>query len=150
MTGKQKVLASGVALATAFAVGRYTVPEKVKIETKVVEVEKIVKVKDKRKERKVVTITRPDGTKEKTSHTVEDTKTDERKDVAKNEETKSETVRGASKVTISALGGVDFRRLGSEPFVVGASVTKPMVGPVTFGVFGLSNLTFGVSAGLTF
>src|SRR5258706_14382864 len=70
MDRKYKYGIAGVAVLGAFALGRYTVPEKVRIETKTVEVEKKTTdkttdiKKEKRKKTTITTITHPDGTKE--------------------------------------------------------------------------------------
>jgi hypothetical protein len=151
MTTKTKVIIGTVALASSFALGRYTVPEK-KTEEK-----KSVVSKQKRKRRntdkKVQIIKKetikPDGTK--TTETVinKDSKTSTVTDEkGKKEDTsKVAIIRGDSKVTISMLNGLD---INSWKYVYGASLIKPILGPLTLGIFGLSNGTFGGSLGLTF
>ncbi len=148
---KYKVGAVVVGLTTAFAFGRYSVPEKIKIETKVVEVEKkvVTVVRDKHKNTKIVDVVKPDGSKETTTTVIEDTVTDRKSKETgtTNAASSSETTKGDSKVTISALGGYD---LNSSKLVYGLSLTKPILGPIALGVFGLSNKTLGFSLGLTF
>lgn len=154
MSDKVKVLIIVVLLLASFAGGRWLAPEKVRVETKTVEVEKkidkIDKTTDKHKEAVIVEVVKPDGTKETTTKTVEDVKVKiDTKEVVLDTVTtdKTKEVAGSSaKVTIAAMGGLtrDF-----SP-VYGAAVSKPILGPVTVGAWGLSNLTFGASVGLTF
>lgn len=161
MSTKVKVIIAVAVVAAAFAVGRYTVPEKVRVETKVVEV--IKKVKDtsidqtqkKDKRTTTTTIVRPDGTKETTTVVEEITHTDKKTDIVENEEkdkqadSKTEVVKASSRLNISALGGVDFLHGPITP-VFGAAITKDIIGPVSLGAFGLTNGTAGVSLGLSF
>lgn len=151
METKYKVGIVVVVLLTTFAAGRYSVPEKVKIETKIVEVEKKV-VEDKKathKTTKIITIQKPDGTKETDETDVEDTKTDDKThdDTKTDSDVVKEVIKGSDKVTISALLGVDLR-LGTP--IYGGAITKPILGPITLGIFGLSNASIGGSVGLTF
>lgn len=151
METKYKVLVVVVGLGAAFAAGRYTTPEKIRVETKIVEVVKESKdvKKDVKKVVKKKTITKPDGTKETTTETTTDSSLDKKteKDTSKNSDTSSETARGDSKVTINALVGLDFNR--TTP-VYGLSCTKPILGPLTVGLWGLTNATAGASIGLSF
>lgn len=161
MSLKVKILICVVALATAFAIGRFTVPEKIKEVVKVVEVEKKVIVKEKgtTQEKKmktvIVEVTRPDGTKEKTTTITEDTQTATETSSRSDTETKTDTtketeiVRGNSKVTVSALAGIKVTR-PQDGMVFGASLTKPILGPVTLGAFGFTDGRAGVSIGLSF
>ena len=162
METRQKVIISVCALALAFATGRYTVPEKIKVETKIVEVEKKTENKkedvnqNKHKETKTVIVEKPTGEKETTTTTVEDTKTDKSSDTAKNDTTTKDSTEnkdiklGDSKVTVSALAGVQYSVGTGVAPVYGACVSKPIIGPVTVGLWGLSNASGGVSVGLTF
>lgn len=161
MTTKTKIIIVSVSLATAFAAGRYSLPEKIRIETKTVEVEKKSDSKDtdaqKNTHKKTITkeTIKPDGTKTVTTVVTDDsvasTKTiDKQVDLTnKDISSVSEKSHSSDKVTISALGGVSFN--SSTPvFVYGASVSKPILGPITVGLWGLSNASFGASAGLSF
>ena len=152
MTTKQALIVGSVALVVAFAVGRWSAPDKVKIQT--VEVEK--KTDDKKvavDDHKVTTIIETDGPNGvKTKKTVisdnsntqvEDKKTD---DLTKT--TTKEVDKSTSKITISALAAMNLTKPGLPTY--GASVTRPILGPLTVGVFGLQNGTAGVSVGLTF
>lgn len=154
---KYKIIALLVSLATAFAFGRYTVPEKIKIEKQIVEVEKKTETEstDKRLHKKIkkTIVKKPDGTTESSTTITYDS--DDKKDtkqsdqLAKSVDEKKEVTKQGSPVTISALAGVNVTS-PSSGIVYGASVTKPILGPVTVGGFGLSNGTAGGSVGLTF
>lgn len=149
METKYKVIVVVVSIATAFAVGRYTVPQKVLTVTRVVEVEKklIETDKDTTKDTKIVEIVRPDGTKETTTIINENKKVDQtvvdNKDSSSDAET--ETEKTGSPVTINALAGLDLK---SGATVFGASVSKPVIGPIAIGLWGLTNATVGASIGL--
>ena len=152
MSTKAIVIISVVALLTAFAVGRWSAPEKVKIQT--VTVEK--KTDDKKvntDDNKVTTITetdKPDGTKTKVTviSDKKDTQVVDKKTDDLTQTVTKEVDRSTSKVTISALAALNVSKLGVP--IYGASVTKPILGPITVGAFGLQNGTVGVSLGLSF
>jgi|ERR1051326_3912424 lipopolysaccharide export LptBFGC system permease protein LptF len=173
METRTKIIISVVALAVAFASGRWLAPTKVKIEKEVVVQEKIVEVekkstqtdKDQEKHKKTVKkeITRPDGTKEVITTTEDDTNTKQvtkveddkskQDDTTKVEKETKEVTRSGSPVTISLLTGASLKfenGLSAGPVVYGASVSKPILGPISMGLFGLNNGTFGVSVGLIF
>lgn len=156
-------------LAGAFALGRYMTPEKIKIETKTVYQEKTDKSKEEElnknvnKDKNTVTtkteLTKPDGTKivktvtkeaETTSKTTNKTTlTKEQSEKMLTEETEELVEMGRNRVTISALGGVDFKNLTDKP-VLGCHVSKPILGPITIGAWGLSSAVGGMSLGLQF
>jgi hypothetical protein len=160
MTTKTKVIISiVVVVVTSFSVGRYTVSETVRTETKIVEVEKKEKKvdtdvkKNTKKTTKKVIVVKPDGSSETTIVTDENTTTDKDQKVdetsQKNTDTdkSKEVVKGDSKLTISALGGID---LSTKKPVYGASIQKDVLGPINVGLFGLSNGTCGASIGIKF
>lgn len=157
MTFKYKISIAAVSLLGAFAAGRWAVPEKVRIETKVVEVERkqTDTDRDKHKATTVIETVRPDGTKTTVTQTTEDTKTD-RKTVTvddKTSDTTKEVTRSTSKVTISGLMGVRLDEIGKStttPLVYGLSVSKSVFGPITIQAWGLSDLSVGVGLGFTF
>lgn len=161
LSNTSKVLIVVAVVGVSFALGRYTVPEKVKVETKIVEVEKKTSSSkedtsvDKHKNTKIIVVEKPNGEKTTTTEISENTDIDKKKtgestsDSTKNTDSLKETTRGDSKLTISALGGVDFTK--SVPQVVyGASVFKPILGPITIGVWGLSSPSCGASVGIQF
>jgi hypothetical protein len=159
LTTKTKAAIGGTALLASFAVGRYTVPEKVKTETKTVTVEKVVYkdrevIADHKKEHVVVVEDKkPDGeVVTKTDTTYDDTKTDKKTDTTNTDTTTTadktqEVTRGDSKVTLSALAGL---RISDKTPVYGVSISKPILGPLTIGIWGLNDSSVGCSIGFTF
>ncbi len=141
---KRRIIISAVVVAAAFAAGRYTVPTNTTdVSTKH---ENVDTTTNKRKETTTTETVRPDGTKETVTHTVEDT---DRKKVKREETVNTvETERSNSKLSVSALAGVDVR--SPTGVIIGAHVTTALIGPVTLGVFGLQNGTVGMSVGLNF
>lgn len=161
METKTKVFLVSIALLASFAAGRFLAPTKVVTETKIVEVEKKTENsnttvdKNRRKRTEIHEITHPDGRKEVITIITDETDTKKNTDssssseTSKNEETRKEVVRSDSKVSLSALGGIKLNN-PSEGVVYGASVSKPVIGPISIGVWGLSNSTAGASVGLSF
>lgn len=151
MSLKYKIIIVIAYTATAVAMGRYLTPEKIKIETKIVEVEKktVDKNDNKHKHTVITEIDNKDGSKEtKTDIVYTDEKTTAvTDDVNKTTDTVKEITKGSDKVTISALGGFDFNTL--KP-VYGASVSKPLLGPIAIGAWGVSSGQVGISIGLQF
>lgn len=160
MKTRYKVIIMIVSLATAYAFGRFSAPEKIKIETKVVEIEKKDKKiakdieKNKRKDTKTVRITKPTGEKVVIIREIEDssldvkTRSNEKEEKLKAEASKKEEQKTQGRVTVSVLGGVDITN--PNKIIYGGSVTKPILGPVTIGLFGLTDGVCGGSIGLQF
>lgn len=132
-----------VLLLAAFAFGRYTTPAKVETKTVTIEIEKVKQ--DTHTDTKIVEVKKPDGTITKTT----ETKTDIVRTESKNEKTENtnQTIYNKQSVTVSVLAGYNYS--GNE-LVYGASVSKPIIGPITIGLWGLTNRTFGASIGLQF
>jgi hypothetical protein len=154
MNLKTKILSCVAALLLSFAVGRWAAPTKVVTETKTVEVEKKTDTVDRNKDTHKTTVTttteRPDGTKETKTTVVEDTKSNTKKtdtDTNTITEDKIKTVeRARDKVTLSVLGGISFGQ--AQTITYGGEISKPLLGPIRMGVFGLTSGTVGVSLGL--
>jgi hypothetical protein len=156
---KNKVIIVICYTAACVAIGRYATPTKVKVETKTITVEKKSDDKNtetkKQNHKKTVTHTtiEPNGKKDIVSVTTDDNDAyntvDEKKDNSDNttQNTASETTGPVDKVTISGLVGIDFKT--GQP-IYGGSVSRPILGPITLGLFGLSNLSCGMSIGLQF
>lgn len=125
-----------IALAIGIAVGRYS--NRPAETTKIVH-EETKKVIDTKK--KIIEVVTPDGTK--TTTTTEDTVTTIDKD-----KTKSSQTKPSPKVNLSFLAGVP--RLNDLRPIYGLSVSKEFIGPITVGLFGLTNGTLGVSIGVDF
>lgn len=141
MQTRTKVFISIAALAVAYASGHYFSPEKIKTEVRTVEVEKIVT--------KVVhqTITiheKPDGTKDTTI--VTDANTNSTTNKESKDATKEVTV-SKDRFNISVLAGSTFPLNLSSP-IYGISVNRNILGPLTAGIFGMTNSTVGISLGL--
>lgn len=134
---KNIIIGGIVLLLAAFATGRFTAPERVKVETRTVEVEKI------KEQVRTVTVTKPDGSS--TTTTVIDRNIDRNSDSS----TIKETDNKKSSLSINALAGLDITN-PTKGYVFGAHVSKRLLGPIEFGVFGLTNGTAGISAGLRF
>lgn len=158
---KTKVVLVLTSLVTAYAFGRWASPVKVITETKTIEVEKKSSDsksdtdRNKHKETIVTEVVHPDGTKETTTRTIEDsttnkkTDTETRDELSQSQSSSKETVYSSSKVTVSALAGVSLTDF-SRPPVYGGSVSKPVLGPITVGFFGLTSGVVGTSLGLSF
>lgn len=154
---KKKIALAIIALITAYAFGRYSAPEKIKIETKIVEVEKKTEKRDvdKQNHKKTTTVTeiKPDGSKTITTVITDEgvTKTKDRSitDSTRLSQETKEITNSSSKVTISGLAGLNPFRMESG-IDLGASVSRPILGPLTVGIFGFKSGMCGVSAGLTF
>lgn len=159
MEMKYKVGIAGVAVVTAFAAGRYSAPESVRTVTKTVTIEakhedkNVDEVKNKHKKTIVKTIRKPDGssetTKTITDESTSDKKTDQKTDTDAHKAVDTDVTqeRGNAKLNLSALGGYS---LTSSKFIYGLSVTKSILGPITGGIWGLSQPSFGLSLGLNF
>ncbi len=157
---KRLAIVALIALAIGGAVGYGAVP------TKVVEKEKIVekrvvesdKSKDKERDKKVVTTTetRPDGTsitrREETSNTKvkerEETKVTDQKSVEK----EKVTIKGTGvAVRLMVATRINSPIDGTPGTVLyGLGIDKEILGPMTLGVFGLTDKTLGLSAGWRF
>ena len=150
-----KYLAAFLLLLTAYGFGRWSAPEKVKIQEKLVYVEKKTENtqtdRDKHKKQVTTIVTHKDGTTTTTTTTVEDTKTDRKTaetDTINVDKSKTTEITRGAKTTVSLLAGTNI----SSPLGIdyGIAVSKPILGPITIGVFGFRSGLFGASAGLTF
>lgn len=136
ITFNVKAVITAIALAVViFFAGRYSVDTSPESST----VEEINKTKDTKKETTIVE--RPDGSKE--THIVEETRTD----TNKSRESVSKPVDYKNKFNISLLASYDFKEF--KP-IYGISANKEVLGPLTLGVFGLTNGTVGLSVGMNF
>lgn len=143
MDTRTKIIASVALLALAFASGRFLTPEKTKVEVKTVTVEKLV---TQVVHQKVYIKENPDGTKETT--VVTDTTTDSKTNSKSSDETKESTIR-KDRINISVLAGSTFPINLSAP-IYGVSANKNILGPITGGIWVLSDKTAGISLGLNF
>lgn len=145
-------------LLCTFCAGRFSAPERIKIETKIVEVERKSEDtkkdvdKNKHKETKVVEVVKPDGSKETTTTTTEDSASNSSKETSTNTETETasttskEVTRSSSKTILSAMYGIPFT--GGLP-VYGGSVYREVIGPIGIGASYLTSGVVCVSLGLS-
>jgi hypothetical protein len=148
---KTKAIISVVAIATAFASGRYSVnqPPAVKlVETSKTQVEQRAD-KDIHETTKTETVKEPDGEVKTTVVETKDTvsKVDTEKQVDMSVQL-TQTPAKRSTINISALVALDALH-GFTP-CYGVSASKEFIGPITVGAFGLTNGTLGVSVGVNF
>ena len=149
MTPAVKISIVAGAIILAAVIGRYTAPEKVRVETKTVTVEKVVTNTETHKKTTTTDVVKPDGAHEIVTVATDDTNVHQTDNVNASTSAVAETTRGYSKTTLAVLGGL--KPLSpSEPPVFGGIVTRPILGPITVGVWGMSTGTFGAAFGLTF
>lgn len=153
MSTKTKAIIAAVALLTAFASGRWLAPTKVVTEIKTVEVERKETDEEKKKHQTIIiTETKhPDGTVTKVTKIVNNTKETkhETDDTRKETDDKKIVERSQSSLHLSALGGVQLSN-GIPNMVYGGHISKEIIGPISIGIFGFTNSTFGASIGLSF
>jgi hypothetical protein len=142
----------GISVAASYLAGRYSAPEKIKTVTKVEvhEVTKTVTEKSGEKNEVITQIKKPDGTE--ITRTRIEAHHESRQAIAKEAQTKTEVVHEVTYrqgVVISALIGLPLSSLYSGA-VYGVAVSKPFIGPIHLGVWGMSDKTIGLSAGLEF
>lgn len=153
MGEKVKYILVGVLLlGIGAAIGRYSLPAKVITETKIVEKEVEKKKIDKDKVTIITTTIKPDGTK------VTETKIVDKSvitvDIDKNKIIDKETVTtfNNNNFHVSALIGHNFGNntdlLLNNTFVYGISVEKRFIGPLYLGVWGMTDKSLGISAGV--
>jgi hypothetical protein len=149
MTTRTKYLIAAAGMLVSFDLGRYTVsaPE-TKTETSQTTNTDTESNKDTHKETTTITEKQPDGATTTTTKIVEDTVT--KKDTETKTDSHTEqtvTPPKLNTLNLSVLAGIDLSR---QTPVYGASVNKQLLGPITIGLFGLTNGTIGASVGLNF
>lgn len=152
LTNTQKVGIATIALVVSFAGGRFSV-QKSKIETVVTSKTdtKQNQTENTHTRETITTVKTPDGTVKIVDQItqVANTKTDTVSDSITHTDT-TVTPPKTNTLNISALVANDFSKgIGIFP-TYGVSVSKEILGPVTVGVFGLTNGTAGISIGLNF
>jgi|SRR5579859_3671679 len=161
---KQKAILSIIVIAIAFALGRYTVPVKIKTEIKTIYIEKTdtkVSTSTEKKKKKKVTIVEddsPNGTKHKVTTITDDTDSDHKSDtstvtaVQQTTDATKEVKKDSGHLNLSLLTGASV--LGqpgiNSGIIYGGHITRDIFGPLNIGVWGLSNGTAGLSIGLRF
>jgi hypothetical protein len=154
MQQKTKYFIVGAAVVIAFISGRYTAPKTVTATSKTVQTDTKADnavTQDVNHKKEVVTeVKKKDGTDTKVTVITDDNtygKVDQSTEQSKTTQTQTTTiVTGGSKVTVSFMAGLNN---GFTP-VYGLSATKSILGPIAFGVWGLTSKAGGVSLGLQF
>lgn len=137
MSTKTLIITGLVIAASSFLAGHYLATNGVS-KSITTEQEDTTKITDKNK--KVVEVIAPDGTR--TITTEENSRTVLEKEKIKQVVLKRDTLN------VSVLAGVDS--LNSFKPIYGLSVSKQFVGPVTIGLFGFTDSRIGVSLGVNF
>lgn len=134
----------------SFFVGRYSAPEKIKIQEKIVtaEAEKFALENQVDTAKTVTKIDKPDGTHfTRTKFVSTAKKTASTEKVKSSELDKKTEITNRSGVTVSLLAGLNLSSLLTAP-TYGISVNKPILGPIVVGAWGLMNGSIGLSLGL--
>lgn len=164
---KTIVISSVLLLGIGAAIGRFEGPAKVvtKTETKVVTqtvVKEVEKKSTENKKNTVTTITettKPDGTKTRTIvirnkddiKVVDNTKVDEKTNTTSDTKSSTVTTYDRGKWSVEALASVSKPRLTNLGTVsYGLEVDRKIIGPISVGVFGLTDQTYGATLGISF
>lgn len=131
------ILLCALSAVLSISLTKYYFPN---IQTKVVETTKEVIKNDIQTVTRTVTL--PNGATDTTTTT-----TDHSQRIQ--QDTKQTLVAKSSTINVSALVANDFSRGLISP-TYGVSISKEIVGPITVGLFGLTNSTVGLSLGINF
>ena len=148
MSLKYKVLIGVLALATAYACGRWMSPTKIVTQIQTVEIEKKTEDKQKDEHKKTIIVKKPDGTT--TTTITDDTKSQdqEKDDTTITQDEKKEVDYSSAKTTVAMLARVSVSSVGLPTY--GVLVSRPLLGPLTVGAFGFQDKSIGLALGLTF
>ncbi len=142
---KSTLVAVTIVIIVAFALGRYSAPD-AEISKTISATTDTQKHVDKDTHEVIEETKKPDGTIT-TRKTIDINAHTDTKKIEKDITTETVTAKGG-KVQVSALAGIDgFRSLTP---IYGASFSKEILGPISAGVFGMTNGILGVSIGITF
>lgn len=145
------------AIVTSFAFGRYTAPETIKYEkqkTQTVDTKTDSKsVRNRHRRVETTTTVKIDGSKVirriEIEGTISEKDTNSNATKRTDTTTKKEIVVSKQSTSVFALGAVSFSN-GSNSIGWGLGISRPVIGPISIGVFGLSLGVAGASVGLTF
>lgn len=159
-SSRSRLLYSVVALVVAFAFGRYTAPDRIEIKREIVTVE--VENKQTQKDQSIdqnkktteIHVTRPDGTtfKKKITQTEKKTDTQLNQTIEREKDTtqrESKVVETSRRLSVSVIAGPDFTNFAA-PIVFGGHISRPFIGPISLGIWGLNSGVGGMSLGLQF
>ena len=147
MTSKNLFILIVVIAIGGFIAGRSTAPVKIHEVTTEVVKQHEQQDSDSKKHITIIETTQPDGSKRKVTEVNQETKTDTTVQTDTNIKRESTTTFSAGSIHIQGLIG------GYIPFsapIYGLSVSKQFIGPLSIGIWGLSDKTVGVSVGITF
>lgn len=153
MNSKSIIIAGVVLLVLGYGIGRFTTPDKIVTQTKIVTVTDEKSVTDKKVDSttKITEVKNKDGTvttvTEIDSHS--DTNRQKEKDTSIVDEETKTVENNKSSLNVSVMAGLDVTNPAGG-YIIGGQITKRMLGPITLGVWGLSNKTGGLSVGLQF
>jgi hypothetical protein len=156
MTNKTIIIALVTCLGLGYAGGRYSKSDEV------IETTKIVNQDDKKNDinkdttrntdKVIVIVHKPDGTtmttitdKTRTDTHLADKSTDDSKTQT---DTFKEVLNNTNKVNVSLLVGTGLSLSSGLTPIYGISLNKNFIGPITIGVWGMSNKTGGFSLGV--
>lgn len=140
MTYRFEIIGILVALVVSFAVGRYSAQQP--------SVKEVTKSEDTKKsttdtDSHTVIVANPNGS---TTTTI-DTHSHE-KDTDVNKQVSVVSIEAVKpQINLSLLGGYDYK---AKSTLIGASINKQFLGPVTLGAFGFNNGVIGLSIGVVF
>ena len=143
--------------ALGVAIGRFAGPQKVEEhKTSTTQINKEVKTqidRDKRVEKQIKVLVRPDGTREEITSIVETSTTQKKQESeteGKKTESQSKLIEYAKqKTSIAVLAGPNIGDLSGGMFY-GVHGSYQLLGPISVGVFGFTDGRTGISAGLSF
>lgn len=151
MNTKQKWIGEALLLLVSYGFGYYTAPYKTEIKTEETKSDSSKTDIDAHKTSVKVEETKPDGSKIVTTTTTNDIDKHVDKQDTRSMSTEETKTKSTQPVTISALFGASLTSgLGPATIVYGLSVSKPVLGPISIGIWGLTGKTFGASLGLQF
>lgn len=147
MTLKGKLVLGFMAIALAFAGGRYSVSKSISTESEINTEEQ----RNRNSHTQTTTVT----TKEPSGQVkiVTTTDTVSSVEITKKEDTITKSVQAPAKrsmINISLLAGTDVTHGLAVIQTYGISISKEVFGPITAGLWGMTSGTAGISIGLNF
>jgi hypothetical protein len=144
-------LLSLVLLGVGYGAGKFSNPAKVITKTEIKEVVKVVESKQQKKDvnKKIVVITRPDGTKESTTTIEDKTVTDSNKTIDVSKESKSETITTRDLgLSVQALALAKFNDINNREY--GVLIKKRIISNISGSILVTDKKTIGLAVGLDF
>lgn len=142
MKSKNVVILALVAVAVAYAFGRYMQPASIEIQTR--EVVKTVEVNTVQKRKIKIKIVHPDGTVEE--RWVEEDITISQKENVK--ESSKKVTNQKTQWKAHALAGVTDNNFSEIQY--GIQIERRIIGPIFLGAYGIQGGTIGLSVGMEF